>query len=318
MQTMSAKIKVLITGITGQIGYYVQQTYEQDEQYDVWGISRCPSSNSKIKSMDLRDKQLLENYILELQPDIIVHLAGISNLEECATDPIGAIETNGHVVVNLCEIIRKNKLRCKLFNASSSEIYKGHNNYTVREDDMNYRPNHPYGFSKLLAHSMIDYYRATYNLPFSNGIIYTTESCRRTANFLFKKVANHIKSWKAGNREPLTVGCLKSYRTLLHAQDVADAIKKIMECEQGATYLICGDEHICVENIILRMFELAQIDVSATERSLNIKGTADLIVNISGSLRGVVSSIHGDCQKLKLLGWSPKYSIDDICLDHLM
>ena len=310
-------IRVLITGITGQIGTYVKEVFESDINYDVWGISRTKTSNNKIKELDLRDKINLERFILELQPNIIIHLAGISNLEECALDPINAIVINGHVTVNICEIIHKNNLDCKLFNASSSEIYKGHNIYTIKEDDTFYMPNHPYGISKLVAHNMVDYFRVVHKQHFSNGIIFTTESHRRTPAFLFKKIANHIKSWKNGNREPITVGCLKSYRTLLHASDVAHAIKCIIEQNKGDNYLICGDDHTSVEDIISRMFELAGMAVSISDTEIRSVETADLIVKIGGSLRGANSSIHGNCQKIKQLGWCQMYDLDAICNDHL-
>jgi GDPmannose 4,6-dehydratase len=328
---MSTKTKVLITGITGQIGQYVREVFESCDIkscdiYEVRGISRQKIDNDpSIIVLDLCDTNALEKLLLEYRPDIIVHLAGISNLEECAADPIRAIEVNGHVTVNLCQIIYKNKLKCRLFNASSSEIYKGHISYTVKEDDEFYMPNHPYGISKLLGHSMVNYYRAVHNMPFSNGIIFTTESRRRTPAFLFKKVANHIKSWKAGSRTPITVGCLKSYRTLLHAYDVATAIEKICDQEVGDNYLICGDEHICVEDVVKEMFAVANIQIVATDTeitsadstSIDRTSTDSTIIKIQGSLRGTVSSIHGNCEKIKKLGWSPKYTIRYICEDHL-
>jgi nucleoside-diphosphate-sugar epimerase len=45
--------------------------------------------------------------------------------------PIQTITTNGMSVAYLCEIIRNNNLSSSLFNASSSENFKGHINYNI-------------------------------------------------------------------------------------------------------------------------------------------------------------------------------------------
>jgi GDP-D-mannose dehydratase len=80
----------------------------------------------------------------------------------------------------------ENKLKAKLLNASSSEIFKGHHNYTVTSSSNHFMPTHPYSFAKLLGHQFIDFYRSTYNLPFYNCIVFTTESSLRNNFFLFK------------------------------------------------------------------------------------------------------------------------------------
>ena len=315
---MSLRQKVLITGITGQIGQYVRELFERDGGYEIMGISRHPTADPKIVQLHLTNLIELEHFILDIfTPDIIIHLAGISNLEECAECPSYATHVNGDVTVNICSIIATHNLPCRFFNASSSEIYKGHINYVAEEDDRFYKPNHPYGISKLLAHNFVDYYRDVHHMPFSNGIIFTTESKRRPNTFLLKKIANHIKRWSEGHREPITVGCLKSHRTLLHAYDVATAIKKIVEQPNGANYLICGEEHLCVEEIVRRMFIAANIEVAIRDDGIYCAGTNELIVRIQGSMRGAITSIHGNCRRLKEIGWTQTFSVDEICRDHL-
>ncbi len=80
----------------------------------------------------------------------------------------------------------------KVINASSSEIYKGRVDYIVKEDDRNMFHLHPYSIAKTMGHSMVEFYRNTYGLPFSNGVIFTTESPLKASTFLLNKVARHI------------------------------------------------------------------------------------------------------------------------------
>ena len=60
------------------------------------------------------------------------------------------------------------------------------------------------------------------------------------------------------------------------------------------------------------MFELANIPIIMSDTEIRCSNSNTLIVRISGSLRGAVSSIHGECKKIKQLGWKASYDIDEI------
>ena len=96
-------------------------TFEKDYLfYGIGNILQEYSSNiTKYYSIES-----LEEIILTIVPDIIIHLAGISNSNLALQNPIETINTNGLMAVNICDILYRNKLKTKLFNASSSEIYK--------------------------------------------------------------------------------------------------------------------------------------------------------------------------------------------------
>lgn len=90
-------------------------------------------------------------------------------------------------VAKICETIHQNKLNCKLFNASSSEIFKGHKIMTVEDDSKNYNHLHPYSIAKIMGQQIVDFYRETYNLPFSNGILFSVVSKKKGPEFLLSK-----------------------------------------------------------------------------------------------------------------------------------
>jgi len=216
------------------------------------------------------------------------------------------------VVSYICNIIHKNKWKTKLFNASSSEIYKGHLNYDIKENDNNMYHCHPYSIAKIMGHSIIDFYRETYKLPFSNGTFFTIESKYKNGNFLLRKIADHCKKWKETN-EPLKLGSLDSYRTILHASDAAKAIKIILEQTQGDNYIISGSENIKILNLVLKVYELNDIIITVTDNVLysNNKIVA-IIENINKGIDTVPINITGTASKLYNLGWKQKYSLDNI------
>lgn len=308
---VGSKPRVLITGINGQIGSFVNDIFSKT--YSIYGIQRQQNSErsqSTNFTFDIRDYSMLETTLLTVNPKIIIHLASMTKTEDCIQNPVDACEINGLTVVQLCNIIYKNKLNTKLLNASSSEIYKGHVNYTITNDDINFAPTHPYAMAKILGHQFIDYYRHAYNMKFSNCIVFTTESSMRNDFFLLKKLTNHAKTW-AEKHEPIHVGSLESNRSILHASDVAAAFLCISEQEIAKNYIISSDDSYKIKDLVKLIYNLQNINLSEEGNSLVDANTRLRVVIMDSCFRNDITDIKGDNTALKSIGWFPKYSIED-------
>ena len=194
-------------------------------------------------------------------------------------------------------------------------IYNGHNDYDVTEDDCHMDHCHPYSIAKIMGHSIVDFYRETYNLPFSNGILFTIESKYKNDTFLLNKVASHAKKWKT-TFEPLVLGTLESYRTILHASDAAKAIKLILDQPQGDTFVICGDESRKMLDLVLQIYNdngiKIHLDNNVFYNDDNDKKKVVIIENNNVGIDIVPNNIRGNAHKLKALGWKPLLSVDNI------
>jgi len=310
----SSKPKLLITGCDGFIGSYVK---EQIKDYILYGINRTHKSfenNINKFEIDMNDKICLENILNIIKPNTVVHLAGISSAEYSFKNPIDSIMNNGVLTAYLCDIIHRNKLNSKLFNASSSEIFKGHIDFKVTDNETYKYHNHPYSIAKIMGHSIVDFYRETYNLPFSNGIIFTTESSRKSENFLFNKITNHIEKWKM-TKEILILGNLESYRNIIHPLDVADAISSIIEQKNGNNYLICNtDKNHRIYDLVIKLYEKAGINLIDDNNILYDKTSGEIVIKIENlqHIENKIINIEGYPENLLKIGWVPKYDIDDI------
>ena len=309
----SKKEKVLITGCDGMIARYVLDEYSNG--YNLFGFGhKNEKDNSSVTKFyfDIKNKDELELNLNIIKPDIIVHLAGVSSSIEAFKNPINTLELNGLTVAHICEIIHKNKWHTKLFNASSSEIYKGHINYDVKENDHNMYHCHPYSIAKIMGHSIIEFYRDTYNLPFSNGILFTVESKHKVGDFLLKKSSIHANKWKNDN-VPIKLGSIDSYRNIIHASDAAKAIKLILEQPIGDTYIISGNESIKILDLVLKVYSNNGIPIVVKD---NVLYSGDKIVasieTTNNGIDTVPIDIRGNSDKLKQLGWNPIYTIEDI------
>ena len=311
-EIVSYKQKMLITGCDGMIAQYVK---EQLNDYSLYGITRTPNSineqNITKFVFDMNNKNMLEQIIVSLNPDVIIHLASISSSNYALNNPIETLNSNGMITASLCEIIYTNKLFTKLFNASSSEIYKGHVDYLVNEND-NYKfHNHPYSIAKIMGHSIVDFYRETYGLPLSNGVIFTTESEKKRSEFLLNKVKIHAENWK-NTKTPLELGCLDSYRNILHAYDVASAICIIIKQTSGANYLICNDFSVKMYDLVLSVYKKCGVNLNRKGDVLNDDSGLP-VIHLSHLGNDTTSTnIRGNCTKLKDLGWEIKCSLADI------
>lgn len=311
-EIVSYKQKVLITGCDGMISHYVK---EKMNEYALYGISKTETevTDKNITKMifDMRDNNILEDMLLTVNPDIVIHLASISSSYHAFNNPIETLQCNGMLTAHLCDIIYRNNMNTKLFNASSSEIYKGHVNYLVKEDDKYMHHLHPYSISKMVGHSMVDFYRNTYGLPFSNGVIFTTESEYKRPEFLLTKVKLHAKTWN-DTKQPLKVGSLDSYRNILHADDVACAIHTIIQQKKGDNYLICNDFSVKIYDLVLQIYSSNGIELENRNNILYDVNTGLEVVIIENKKIGfdlVPTDIRGECKKLKELGWKPTRSI---------
>jgi GDP-D-mannose dehydratase len=303
-EIVSKKPKLLLTGASGFIAGYFKEQYSN--KYNIHTVS-CAFKEIYTESIC--------NYIKHIKPDIIVHLAGISSSVYAFNNPIKTLEANGMFVAKICETIHQNKLNCKLFNASSSEIFKGHKIMTVEDDNKNYNHLHPYSIAKIMGQQIVDFYRETYNLPFSNGILFSVVSKKKGPEFLLSKVAKHAKEWNKDS-SPLQVGSLNSFRQLIHPLDVADAIDIIISQPVGNNYVITNTESsMSMLSMVCNIYKMKGFEPIVCDNLIIDKISNLVLVHIGESKDGLdkdLINIEGKSSRLISLGWSPKKLINDI------
>jgi GDP-mannose 4,6-dehydratase len=313
-EIIGSKPKVVITGCNGMIAQYVVKRFNN---FNLYGIGKNEDNYDKNITkffFDMNDYNELDNVLKIIKPDHIIHLASISSSHYAFNNPIETLKTNGLITSYLCEIIHKNCWKTKLFNASSSEIYKGHITYNITENDNNMFHNHPYSISKIMSQSIVDFYRQTYNLPFSNGIIFTVESSLKKPVFLLNKISNHIKNW-LNNKEPIILGNLDSYRNIIHASDVANAIFYILEEKNGNNYLICNDNSYKIIDLVKLLYSRANINLIKDNNIFYDSNTNLPVIIIQEnqlSFESAPTNITGTATNLKNIGWEPLISIKNI------
>lgn len=164
--------KVLITGHTGFKGSWLS-LWLSELGANIYGVSNdIPSSPSNFQSsmigdlvndmrIDIRDFNKLQDFINQIQPDFIFHLAAQPLVKSSFKSPLETWQTNTIGTINLLESIRLNLKKCVVVFITSDKVYDNQEwNWGYRENDKLGGPD-PYSASKAGAElSISSYYRS--------------------------------------------------------------------------------------------------------------------------------------------------------------
>lgn len=310
------KLKVLITGISGQDGSYLAEKY-LNKGYDVFGVIR--ESNAKISNhqylgiaesikyliVNLEDYNQTYNLIEAVQPHVIFHLAAQSSVGESFKKPRETYVFNIVSTINILESARLLTPKVKIYQASSSEMF-GHVKDLPIEGNEMFNPLSPYAVSKVSSHLIARNYRDSYNLFVSSGILFNHESYLRNDNFFMKKVINHALKIKSGEEDSILLGNLDIKRDFGLAKSYIDAMDLMMQQDKPGDFVICSGKSTSLRTIVEYIFEKLKISKSKIVIDKNLFRPQE------------IDDIYGDNSKARNeLNWEYNYSIYDL-IDQLI
>lgn len=138
--------KIYITGIAGMLGYGIYNTLK--DRAEIFGIDivniEVPSLS--YPKISLYETDAVEQNILQIQPDVLIHTAAWINVEECEENPAEAARLNTQVTAQLADICHKHHI--KMVYISTDAVFDGNDSRLYSEDDITNPPN-VYGRTKL-------------------------------------------------------------------------------------------------------------------------------------------------------------------------
>ncbi len=188
----------LITGINGQDGFYLSK-FLAEKNYSILGIGTKDPKLKNVKSIlaDITNKEMLHDIIKKTKPNEIYNLAAKSKPAESWNENTKSIEVNSIAPINIFEVCQKINPMCKVFQASSAEIFGGITTDVISETSP-FKPSNPYGAAKLYAHNMAEIYRNSFKQFISSGILFNHESPKRGMHFISQKITYAAACLKAG------------------------------------------------------------------------------------------------------------------------
>jgi GDPmannose 4,6-dehydratase len=307
--TAPAGRRVLVTGVTGQLGYYVADQLTR-EGHTVFGLERqttlarggrgAPVPYQAV-SGDLLDDFSLMTLLESIQPDEVYNFAAQSFIPASWQQPTLTAQYTAMGVVRLLEALRRVVPRCRFLQAGSSELFAG-GTVSPQDETTAVIPRNPYGVAKAFAHHSVKVYREHYDLFAANAIFFTNESPRRSPEFLFRKVTHGVAAIKAGRAESLSLGSLDAYRDWGWAPDFADAAIRVLRSSQADDFVIATGEAHTVGDLVQLAFSFVGL---APESHLRID-PAFVRATESNKLVGIPK------KAAELLGWQPTVRFREI------
>ncbi len=301
----------LITGITGQDGYYLSKLL-LSKGYRVVGLVP-PERQSSIAKLDalieevdihtvaLTSAKALTKAVDQLQPTEIYNLAAPSFVPASWDDPLGTLDLITGTATRLLRATRQLGLSTRFYQASSSEIF-GEVQSSPQTAQTPFRPKNPYGAAKLHAHWTMVHHRERYGLFACSGILFNHESPRRPPQFVTRKISLAAAAIKLGLRDRFSIGNLQAKRDWGFAGDHVEAMWRMLQADKAEDYVIGTGVLHTVEDLVTTAFSCVGLDWQKYVE------TDPTLVRVDEHFQLV-----GNPAKAKEhLGWQPKVSFEQL------
>jgi len=310
-------MKALITGITGQDGYYLSKLL-LEKDYEVHGLVRRSSNlnTTRIDPLiskytkegqlnlyysDLLDPSSLTNLINNLLPDEIYNLAAQSHVAVSFKNPMYSINTSTQGPITILEAIRNIEKNIKYYQASSSEMFGGAKKEVLNENSL-FEPKSPYAAGKLFAHNITKIYRESYDIFAVNGILFNHESPHRGETFVTRKITRAVGRIYNNLQKKLTLGNLDAFRDWGFAGDYTNGMYLMMQHSKPDDWVLATGETHTVK-------EFAELAFS----ELGLNWEDYVITSEKYSRPNEVHHLLGDASKAKKeLNWKLRTSFKDL------
>ena len=259
---------------------------------------------------DLLEHKKVQQELLDADPDLIVHLAARTEVQQSFYEQISFSDTNYVGTVNLIEAASKLRNLKNFVFASTMETYgwqpisdevknnKVPQEHILFDENTPPNPNAPYAVAKLACEYYLKYASRSLGLPYT--IIRLTNCYGRDKNNFF--VTEQIITQMLNNDNEINLGYAEPYRNFIYVDDMIEMWSSVIENHDkciGKTFTI-GPEH-----------------------AIKISDYADMIakkLNWQGKINWDTKDprpgeIYWLCSNHKLItetiGWKPQTSLSD-------
>jgi GDP-D-mannose 3',5'-epimerase len=306
---VNADVKVLVTGAGGFIGHHLVG-YLKRQGYRVRGVDIRepeyePSPADEFELLDLRSRA---NCLLAMHgiDEVYALAADMGGMGYITAHDAKILHDNALISISTIEAARKNGVGRYLY-ASSACIYPEHlqDETEVRplreEDAYPAMPQDAYGWEKLVAERLCQYYTQDYGLE--------TRIAR------FHNIFGPFGTWDGGREKAPAALC----RKIAHAKLTGDPVVEIWgDGEQTRSFCYVDD---CVEGLhrLMRSDYREPLNLGQ-DRMVAINELADLIAGIAGfpivrkhvdGPQGVRGRNSDNTRLREVLGWEPEISLEE-------
>jgi GDP-4-dehydro-6-deoxy-D-mannose reductase len=309
-------LRLLLTGIAGFAGShlaeYLLMNVPDVEVHGVvhrhdWRIQRL-RKRLHLHRGDLRNALWVDELVRNVEPDALMHLAAWSDVGGSWQQPWATYELNIQCQLNLLEALLRSCPECRTLIVTSNEVYGLLRPQDLPVDEQTaFRPNSPYGVSKVTQDMMGLQYWNSHELPTLRARSFNHVGPGQSDDFVASAFARQIAEIEAGLREPMvSVGNLEAERDFTDVRDVVRAYWSIVrQGEPGAAYNVGSGQPHSVRWVLDTLLALTPEEVEVSVDPLRLR-PSDVPVSV--------------CDNSKLMattGWQPQIPLEESLRDLL-
>lgn len=234
---MNPQKKIWVSGANGLIGQHVVSLLKL-ENFIVLatgkGACRVPEFEGCYESVDLTERKAVKNSIISFSPDVVIHIAAISQVDVCEENPELCYAVNVTATETIVKAAKNLGARFIFF--SSDFVFEGTSSQYLITDTPN--PLSVYGKSKERAEQVVQ--KNLSNYVIIRPILVFGASKAASRNNIFTWV---VKSMKC-NKQISVVD--DQFRNPTYVEDVARATLSLVSSFYTGVIHLCGNTHLSV------------------------------------------------------------------------
>jgi len=291
--------KILVTGGAGFIGSNVADNFVFLGHKVVivdnlsTGFRENINPRAKFYKVDIRSKKIEEIFKKE-KIEVVCHHAAQIDVRKSVEDPIHDARINIEGTLNLLSNCIKYKTKKVIFASTGGALY-GEQDYFPADENHPERPLSPYGIAKLAIEKYLYFYKEVFGLNYISLRYANVYGPRQNPWGEAGVVAIFTKKLLSGEKAIIN-GDGKQTRDFVYVKDVVKANLLALDYLKSDFFNIGTG----IENDVNTIFKLLKEKAGSKQKEIHISG------KLGEQRRSVLN-----CSKAKkLLGWSPKYSLE--------
>jgi GDPmannose 4,6-dehydratase len=223
-------------------------------------------------------------------------LAAQSHVGNSFISSESTVITNGMSVYHFLENIRLLTPKTKLYFAATSELFGGNPDKCPFNELSEYECRSPYSIGKELGTRWIKYFKQTYGLFATYGLLFNHSNCNRGKNFFIRRVTNSAARIALGKQKDLALGNLNFWRDEHWGDFGTEMMWKMLQLNDPEVFVICKGECYHGEQFLDKAFGY-----------FNLNWRKYVTFDKDRLRPNEVIKLTGDSSKaVEKLGWNPK------------
>lgn len=269
---MTAALRALIVGGTGQDGSYLAQTllnlgfivHATSRSLDDAALAnwRQLGIDGRIRQhrLDPTDMAAVAVFVAAITPDQLYVLAGQSSVGLSFSIPGETILSHVQPVVAACEAVYHHAPNCHVVVASSGEVFGETSANAPAREDSPFRPLNPYASAKVMVVEVARMYRERMGIKVSIAYLFNHESPLRPERFVFGKVRAGIAAIREGKADILELGNGDVVRDWGWAPDYCEGLARLARLDQPQEIILATGHSVSLRGAVAALLGDAGLD----------------------------------------------------------